>query len=171
MSIVERARKAAASPQSLTEHLNNQSAHNRAISRFMSDTGAILAPGVFAARFQSDLDESEAIFLPSPGPLYGLLRKLGIDIETCKRVAYEERDHYAAARSLGLKTRISIEFTRKTASELLEGEISQTFVHVYLHYTLPPDANPDQARRMIETISLAPRHPSPDDLAKFAPTD
>lgn len=118
------------------------------------------------------LSETNGIItLPSPGPLYGLLRRLGLDITTCKIITYEERDHLAVAREQGVtNTQIKIVISRG------EEPVSQdpTFpravsIQVSLNYSLPKGISDARAREIMTKILLAPSSPSKSDLAKIPP--
>lgn len=97
--------------------------------------------------------------LPSPGPLYGFLRKLGVSSQEASRITTEERFHYQIANQAGLPSRILVKFTRNESGDIQ--------INVYLSYSLPQSLTEAQARQLIHAISLAPPDPSPDDLAKL----
>jgi len=100
------------------------------------------------------------IILPWPGPLYGFLRKIGIDKEKAKRIVEEERGHYQVAREKGLETKIVVEILSGGSF----GNVRGCQIRVSLAYLIPEGIDEDRLREAIRDISLAVERPSPDDL-------
>lgn len=107
-----------------------------------------------------------AVSLPYPGPLYGLLRRIGVDQNETQRITYEERDHYDVARKAGIYNKVHIEFIEKDCEDPTD-DLSCGEMSVFISYFIPRDKNPEEVKEIIRNILLAPPEPSEYDLAKL----
>lgn len=107
-----------------------------------------------------------AISLPYPGPLYGLLRRIGVNQKETRKITYEERAHYDIARKAGIFNGVHIEFVESDCGKLEESALCGE-MNVFISYYIPQDEDPQKVRAIIRDILLAPSEPSEDDLAKL----
>ncbi|MBI3397157.1 hypothetical protein HY045_01630 [Candidatus Woesebacteria bacterium] len=164
MSYVERAKQILFDPLEYEEVHALQIYTNQLVGGFLDGTITVnqLRKGL------SVRESDKLIKLPYPGPLYGLLRKLGFDQDLCRHIAYEERDHYSAAIAFGLETKIIIQVSKPR--EVDNTYPRQLFLNVYLSFKIPDNIDPNILKEIIRQVVLAPKHPSQDDLAKIPPS-
>lgn len=101
------------------------------------------------------------IELPWIGPLYGLLRKIGISRENVKEIVIEEKDHYFSAQTEGIQI---------NGVDLIFFQDSKTginYVQPFLSFNIPEGLSDQETRNKLKRFFLAPEDPSPDDLAKI----
>lgn len=162
MSLVELARQRARNPLSHEEVRKEQEQINQLVRQFCAGEINLrkLREGLFALQ---GLRETSSVVLNYGGPLYGLLRRLGLDKETARLLADEERAHLQAAERAGLTPRIIFEFSQCPDEE----GILKQFLNIFVSYQIPEEIGEEQLRQAIREISLAPQEPSEDDLAKL----
>lgn len=106
------------------------------------------------------------VTIPYPGPLYGLLRRVGVDKKTSSDIAYHERDHYAVSQANHVFGAVHLEFIRKKGdkSSINSNEFA---MRVFISFELPDDIDEEKLKSIIKEVLLAPEHPGPEDLAKI----
>lgn len=162
MGLVEQALERAADITYRPEVIGRQSLQNELVRDFM--LGNIDVTSLKQGLLHLGQDEN-AIVLPSPGPLYGLLRELGVDIDKAKKRTAEEKAHYLAAKEVGLNSRVLIVFSEESVNST--SGIKKGNMDVFLAYQIPDEMEEEEVRSAIQKISLAPESPSADDLAKL----
>lgn len=158
LGIVESLRQALAEPQELVYVEELQNRQNALVRSFMVGE---LDVDTFRRQLleinEESLGQTTTFSLDYPGPLYGILRRLGADQNTAQSIAEEERAHYSEAIRQGLQARIKIVVAKGNASRL----------SCYVSYQVPEDIETDDLREKIKAVTLAPAEPSEDDLAKL----
>jgi hypothetical protein len=161
MSLVELAKEKARNPKPREGIINIQDFQNLHILEFTKgDIGLV----TLRQRLRELGKDRDIIELLSPGPLYGLLRKIGLGKQKANEITEEERAHFLVAKQYGLNSRIIIEFSEANGNK---NSVLPSFMDVYFVYDIPEDIDDDRMRTIIEEISLAPEFPSADDLAKL----
>lgn len=156
MSLVERTRERFKNPLPHKQVTESQAQFNDLRREFFDGEIDLIE----FRRKLSELEETNGIILYQPGPLYGLLRRLGINKETSRRVADEERAHFQAAKREGLNPRIVINFSKGE-------EAQKTYLNAFVYYQIPEEIGSEKMREILIEIALAPEKPSKDDLAKL----
>lgn len=163
MSIVEDARRAARNPVERAKSLDWNRSKSDLTRRF-------LAKEIDLEDYRTQQERLSipewVVTLPFPGPLYGLLRKIGLDKEGSKQITYEERKHYDTAQKAGVYDKVHIEFVGDECSGPNE-DTTCGEMNVFISFNIPEDLPPNKVREIIRDILLAPPHPSDDDLAKL----
>ena len=162
VGLVEQALEKAANITYNPEVIGRQSLQNELVRDFMLGNIDFTSLKQGLLHLGQDVD---AIVLPSPGPLYGLLRELGVNIDKAKERTAEEKAHYLATKEAGLNSRILIVFSGE--SDNSSSGIKKGSMDVFLAYQIPDEMREEEVRSAIQKISLAPESPSADDLAKL----
>lgn len=162
MGLVEQALERAADITYRPEVIGRQSLQNELVREFL--LGDVDFTSLKQGLLHLGQDEN-AIVLPSPGPLYGLLRELGVDIDKAKERTAEEKAHYLATKEAGLNSRVLIVFSEESVNST--SGIKKGSMDVFLAYQIPDEMEEKEVRSAIQKISLAPEFPSADDLAKL----
>lgn len=167
MSLVERTLDLARNPKiSFKEAEIQQASHNKQVRQFFM--GDISLSELNEAT-KDILNEENSIVLDFPGPLYGLLRRIGFDKNEAKKISFDEKAHYYVAKEEGIKvSKFAIQFSSNDNYNKLSNDTLKTFQYrIYFWFKLPKNMDNDKAREAFRKILLAHEEPSPDDLAKI----
>lgn len=160
MSLIERARERAKNPKPHRQIVERQEGSNDLTRQFCS---AEINLNTFREKLFKLQKIDDEIVLNNPGPLYGLLRELGLDKESAQEIAEEERAHFRVAQREGLNPRIVLEFSEEIDEE---GTLKQ-YLNALVVYQIPKEIEGKKMRKILKEIALAPEEPSEDDLASL----
>lgn len=156
MGIVERALANKENPVPTMAVTEQQECINILLRAFMNDeiSRENLNRGII------EFQEVYGVRLAFAGPLYGLLRKIGMGQEDARDAAYEERSHFIKARQRNMSPSCNIVFSQ-------DEDTGEMKLHIFTRYVLPESQPDEDLKGSIRDISLAPEYPSKDDLAKL----
>ena len=160
MGYVERAHDIIENPASKENLQEEREEINELYRQFLSEKISRVELSTQLSSVEERTSESK-IELPWIGPLYGLLRKIGIPQEEVKEVVVEEKEHYISAQTEGIQINgVCLIFTQDHVT-------GTKYVQPFLLFNIPEGLSDLETREVLERFFLAPENPSPDDLAKI----
>ena len=160
MGYVERAHDIIENPASKENLLKEREEKNELYRQFFSEEISLVELRTQLSFVEERTSESK-IGLPWIGPLYGLLRKIGIPQEEVKEVVVEEKEHYISAQIEGIQINgVDLIFFQ-------DSETGKNYVKPFLSFNIPEGLSDKKTREVLKRFFLAPENPSEDDLAKI----
>jgi len=163
MSLVERARATALSPKDHTEIVKRQQLANELVRQFYAGKIDLAT----LAKSLPKREEEKEIIIEFAGPVYGFLRRIGLDRENAKNLAQEERAHFFKAREYGLNPYFVFEISQ----DIDQNGQKRHYFNSFVFFEIPQNVDPQKAKQIMSEIFSAPGFFSVDNLGGYSEDD